>query len=67
MKGLQKVNNDLYVSEDGYTLKKGYAHFGKRMNKVRRLYSPNGVYMGQPSTVAEANKWIKYNRVHKEI
>ena len=65
MKGLQKINPNLYVSEDGYTLRKRYAHFGKRMNKVCSLYSPNGVYMGQPSTIADANKWIRYDRKHK--
>ena len=61
-KGLIKINKDLYQTEDGYTLKKKYAHFGKRLNRVNHLYNPHGEYIGMPSTIKDANKQIEWYR-----
>ena len=58
MRGLQKINKDLYVSEDGYRLVRKNIYRGK----IRNLYSPSGEYLGQPQTIADANKWIREER-----
>lgn len=67
MKGLQKVNIDLYVSEDGYKLIKKRRYWRNGSIKVKILYNPNGQYMGEPSTIADANKWIRFDRKEKGI
>ena len=45
MRGLQKINSDLYQTEDGYTLVKKYQILGKRMHKINKLTSPEGIYL----------------------
>ena len=53
---LVKVNDSTYVCE-GYELKKETVRHYNRLHKVWKLFN-NGKYVGQPETVADANKWI---------
>ena len=63
---LKRINSELYATEDGYTLKKGYVGFGKNRLRVNRLYDENGCYLGMPETIATANEYIKEDRKEKK-
>ena len=62
MKGLQKVNLKLYVTEDGYTLKIVKRVVNGRTRTVNYLYDENGRFLSEPLTIADANKQIRWFR-----
>lgn len=58
---LKKIDNGYYTANINgifYELKKGFRLCPPRSYKVYRMYK-NGVYMGQPETIKDANQWIK--------